>query len=194
MKSVRRSSQRRRAGALGVSIILAAALSAPLAARAEDGAFAPRAAPGGGFGAPGQWVISGDFNAHFNTGDRWQIRVHPALDYFLVPNVSVGGVFGLSYTSGDANNPSQTNIDVGARAGFNLNINDRMSFWPTAGIFVSHVSGHPDTNTTTLGIFAPFLFDLAPHLFIGVGPSFSLGLAGGAGNGWGIDTTVGGWF
>jgi hypothetical protein len=190
MRSVLSSQRRGGAVARAVMLALMAAVIVSISstARAEEGAFAPRPQPGGGFGAPGQWVITGDFEAHFHSG--YQLRVHPALDYFIVPNVSVGGVLGLTYTSGS---PSQTEVDVGARAGYNLNVNNQISFWPMAGIFFTHLSGRPDTNSTVFHLFAPFLFDLVPHLFVGLGPSFNIDLSGG-GTSWGIDSIVGGWF
>ena len=72
-----------------------------------------------------------------------------------------------------------TALDFGARAGFNLNITDHVGFWPTAGLAVNYVSAdHDPARTTTLGIFAPFLYHLVPHLFVGLGPSFSVSAVG----------------
>jgi hypothetical protein len=150
---------------------------------------------GSGFGAPGQVVITGDLEGHLRNG--WQLRLHPALDYFIASNISVGGVAGITYNSG---NPSVTTFDLGARAGFNLGINDALTFWPTVGIFFHHTSvgstaasNGSSSNSSSLEIFAPFLYHLVPHLFVGAGPIFDLALNGG-GNSYGLQTVVGGWF
>jgi hypothetical protein len=167
-------------------MVFLAGISTLQASRASAQDFAPSG--GTAFGATGQIAITGELEAHLHSG--WELRLHPALDYFIAHNVSVGGVIGFQYDSGS---PSTNIIDVGARAGFNLNITSVVSFWPRAGIFFSRHSGRPATNSTFLGIFAPFLFHLAPHLFAGIGPSFNLSLDGG-GNSSGLDSVVGGWF
>jgi hypothetical protein len=170
-------------------VVLAGARASADEEAAPRGAFAPAALPGSGFGATGQIAISGDFEAHLHSG--WELRLHPSLDYFIAPNISVGGLVGITYTSGI---PSITTIDLGVRAGYNLNINEKVGIWPKVGIYYSHVSEHPDSsNTTTFRLDAPFLYHLAPHLFAGIGPYFSLDLNGG-GNGYGLDSIVGGWF
>jgi hypothetical protein len=151
---------------------------------------------GGGFGAPGEVVITGELEGHLRNG--WELRLHPALDYFIASNISVGGLVGITYDSG---NPSVTTFDLGARAGFNLGINDAVTFWPTAGIVFHHTAvgstaaaSGTSSSSTSFEIFAPFLFHLVPHLFVGAGPIFDLELSGGNGNGYGLQTLVGGWF
>ena len=151
-------------------------------------------ASGNAFGATGQWAISGDFEGHLRNG--WELRLHPSLDYFIAPNVSVGGLVGFTYDSGG---PSTT-IDLGVRAGYNLNVAERISFWPKVGIVFHHNSfggsngtASTSSSSTALEIFAPFLLHLVPHLFVGAGPFFDLPLDGG-GNGYGLQTVVGGWF
>jgi hypothetical protein len=149
----------------------------------------------GAFGAPGEFVITGDFEGHLHNG--WELRLHPSLDYFIAPHVSVGGLFGITYDSG---NPSQTTIDLGVRAGFTLNINEAVTFWPMAGVTFHHfatgstaAASGTSGSRESLDIFAPFLYHLVPHLFVGAGPLFNLSLNG-DGNGYGIQTVVGGWF
>ena len=154
--------------------------------------LAPAArAQGAAFGAPGEFVVTGDLEGHLRKG--WELRLHPSLDYFTVQNVSVGGVFGFTYTSG---NPSKTTLDLGVRAGYSLVITPQVTFWPTAGIFYSHTSfssGGGGGSSTNLAINAPFLFHIVPHFFVGAGPVFTLPLDSGD-NGYGLQTVVGGWF
>ena len=151
----------------------------------------PAHAQGGGFGAPGEIVIRGDFEGHLRNG--WELRLHPAIDYFIADNVSVGGLVGLQYNSG---NPSSTTIELGVRAGYNLAIVNPVSFWPTIGILYQHHSnstGMGSSSSTVLEIFAPFLYHIVPHFFVGAGPIFDLPLSSG-GNSYGLQTVIGGWF
>ena len=100
---------------------------------------------------------------------------------------------GFDYVSGDA---SSTKLDLGARIGYDLTIQDRIGVWPMAGLFVSYVSddaSHSSNTATSLTLFAPFLYHPAPHFFVGLGPSFQLGLSGGDYKQYGLDFTLGGW-
>ena len=63
-----------------------------------------------------------------------------------------------------------------------------------AGLEANVASTNHNTNTSTrLQIFAPFLYHLVPHLFVGLGPSFSWRLSGGEGKVYGVDFVLGGW-
>jgi hypothetical protein len=180
--------------------LLAAASAANAQSEPPAGAgFAPppAAAAGTGFGAAGQIVLSmgpttGEhLFLHAQSGGNWQLQLSPALDYFLTAHLAVGGVIGFHYESAGA---GTTVLTLGGRVSTNLDINDRFTFWPLAGLFYSHASAnHSSSSSTVLRVFAPFLFHLAPHFFIGAGPSFDLGLSGG-GNSYGIDSVLGGWF
>jgi len=184
----------------------AAAASTPVATEGEPGgSFAPAAAVGSSFGLPGQLVLSMGATTdehlffHKQSGGGWQLQLSPALDYFLIQRLSVGGVLGYRYTSGGAgtgtNASGATRILVGGRVGFNIDINDRFSFWPLAGLFLERTSAnHASTTNTWFGLFAPVLFHVAPHFFAGLGPSFELNLSGPNGNQYGIDSIIGGWF
>jgi hypothetical protein len=189
-------------------VLFATLLLAGSTARAEGEEAAPFANPppaafapahgGGSFGGATQWVLSmatatgsSTFFLHKVSGGSWELNLQPALDYFITDRVSIGGLVGVDHTSGDA---GATTVSVGARAGFNVNVVDRVTFWPTAGLYVSHVSLPHDSNTATrLAIFAPFLFHPAPHIFVGAGPSFQLGLSGGDYKLYGLDVIIGGW-
>lgn len=184
------------------AVVLSSLAFAP-AARAQDpgggSAFAPpMAASRGNFGGVGQWVLSmqtgpggSGFFFHRPSGGDWEIKIHPALDYFLTNNISVGGVVGISYSPA-AN--GTTNLDLGARAGYYLNIADRIGFWPSAGLSVNvnASNNHDTTSSSALNVFAPFLYHPVPHFFVGLGPSFQLGLSGDW-NVFGLDFVIGGW-
>jgi hypothetical protein len=174
---------------------------APFASSAsKNSSPAPFASsPSAGFAAMGQWVLSlrttGDgggfvFFHKASPGD-WTLSLHPSIDYFITSSVSLGATFGYSYSPADT---GTTVLDLGGRAGFNLTINDHIGFWPSAGLGFTVDSRNHNTNTSTfLGVFAPFLYHLVPHLFVGLGPSFSLQLSGGDGKMYGVDFVLGGW-
>jgi hypothetical protein len=177
-------------------------LSGAARAEGEAAGFAPATAGGTGFGAPGQIVLSmgAMSDQHFffhHEGGTWTLQLSPALDYFLTPHLAVGAVIGYQYTSGGGGtNADGTNrFHVGGRVSTNLDINDRFSVWPLGGLFFQRASAnHESTSNTWIGVFAPFLFHLAPHFFVGLGPSFQLNLQGPQGNEYGIDSVLGGWF
>jgi hypothetical protein len=172
------------------------------------GGFAPAAAPRGattGFGMPGQFVLSMGFTAgehlffHKQSGGGWQLGLQPALDYFIIPRLSVGGLVGYEHDSGGAgmatNGAGRDAVRVGGRVGFNFDFNDLFSVWPLGGLFVSYESAnHTSTTNTWIGLFAPLLFHPGTHFFVGAGPSFLLDLSGPMTNQYGIDSFLGGWF
>jgi hypothetical protein len=154
--------------------------------------------PSSGFGAIGGWVLTmkttgddGYLFFHKPSGGDWELALHPAIDYFITSSISLGATFGYYYSPAAT---GTTVIDLGGRAGFNLNINDHVGWWPTAGFGLHLASANHSTNTSTsFGIFAPFLYHLVPHLFVGAGPSFAVTLSGGSGKVYGIDFVLGGW-
>src|SRR4030095_7730122 len=108
---------------------------------------------------------------HKDSPGDWAISLHPAIDYFITSSVSLGAVVGYLHSPAAT---GTTVLDLGARPGFNLNINDHVGVWPNAGLSVKYASAdHGSDTTTRFGIFAPFLYHLVPHLFVGLGPSFS---------------------
>jgi hypothetical protein len=196
---------------VGIALGLALA-AAPGAARAQDLAppTAATSAPSGGsasasppasvFGVAGAWVISvQSFNAGSATPSLFfdkqasggsRVLIQPGLDYFLGNGISVGGVVGFGYTSGS---PATTVVNLGARAGFNQGLNEHVSFWPTIGIDGSYIHNTGSSSTAALEVFAPFLYHVAPHFFLGAGPFLSYLVKGGPDTEYGIDFVIGGW-
>jgi hypothetical protein len=188
-----------------ISGLAAGALAAfPGAARAQDlapptaatGAPAPAAASADApFGAAGQWVISVpslnagtslSFSKQASGGSR--VLIQPAIDYFVTSGLSVGGLFSFGHAGG------ATTIGLGARAGFNQALTERVSFWPTAGIIGSFISSNGTSSSTAeLVVLAPFLYHPAPHFFLGAGPFLSYLFKGGPDTQYGIDFVIGGW-
>ena len=171
--------------------------SAPFAnTRTSPAPFA--VAPSSGFGAIGQWVLTmrttadgGFFYFHKASGGGWDLNLHPAIDYFFNGRFSVGGTVGIGYSPDGA---GSTRLDVGARAGFNLTINDNIGWWPMLGVSLHHENiEHNSSTSTAMNVFAPFLYHLVPHLFVGAGPSLTFLLSGGDGTFYGLDFVLGGW-
>jgi hypothetical protein len=196
---------------LPIAVLATAAFMSPSPAHAQDDsapfanppppAAAPMAAVGRSFGAAGQWVGSmrtspgsGFVYFHNPSGAGWEISIHPAVDYFLAQRISIGGVFGYTYAPGTSGAAGTTTVDLGARAGFNLDITGAFGFWPTAGIAARVLRAERVTTTSSaLQIFAPFLWHPAGHVFAGLGPSFNAGLSGGDYTEFGLDFIIGGW-
>jgi hypothetical protein len=189
------------------------------------------------FGSPGELVISSDANlgltgqvyggvngSQSTTG--WNLTVRPSADYFVVQGLSIGAFVDFTHT--EKNVPASTNggnanpgttadnknaFGVGPRIGYNIPIVDWISWWPSAGLSFSANSetGGISGTAWTLVLYAPFLYHLASHFFVGLGPYLSTDLAANysqsqygatpASSGpaskmttWGLQFTVGGWF
>jgi hypothetical protein len=196
---------------LGTAVVLLAQGGTAAAVESEGestgggSGFAPATAGGTGFGLTGQFVVSIGATAdehlffHKQSGGGWQLGLQPALDYFVMPRLSVGGVVGYVHGSGGAgtatNGSGSDAVRLGARAGFNFDFTDRFGVWPLGGLFLSYASANHQSQTNTwIGLFAPFLFHLAPHFFVGAGPSFQFNLSGPMTNQYGVDSLLGGWF
>jgi hypothetical protein len=164
------------------------------AARAQDSPPPALSGPADGFGLPGQIAISADLQLeliHSSTGGTsgTTFVIQPAGDYFVAPHISVGGLVGygrgsasivVGPTSVDA---TVTALIIGARGGYDLRLAPKISLWPTLTLAYEHRSttrvGGADASgySIPLEIFAPLLFHLAPHVFVGLGPIFGTELA-----------------
>jgi hypothetical protein len=195
-------------GFTSAALLTLALVTAPRTAQAQDtppppppsggNGFAPVAPVGGGFGGTGQWVFSmetadpgsGSFFIHGSNGNA-SISLNPAVDYFIASNVSVGGSVTFTHDSSGA---GSTSVGIGARAGYNLNLTGQVGFWPSLRLFADHQNeSHTGSSASSFGVFAPFLYHLTPHFFLGAGPDFNLGLSGGSYTEYGIDFIIGGW-
>ena len=168
-------------------------------ARAQDPAPAATPAPamagalGQGFGEQGQFVISGEMNAGFTKVNHagWVLGVKPAADYFIVPSISIGAALGFAIGNDDAKG-----FEVGARAGYNLNVTENIGVWPIVGVSYNKVTGANNSGfSSTYGnLYLPLLYHIVPHVFAGIGPFYNLKIAGDGEHSYGFRSTVGGWF
>jgi len=174
----------------------------------------PADSPAGVFGYGGQLALSSDTGVSISSTSTagvdestTKLSLRPALDYFLVNNVSVGAFVGVEYTS--TGGAHATTFAIGPRVGYDFVFAEHFSFWPKLGVSYS------DSNTTTsaavsagsppaekvsarhlaLNAFALLMFHPVPHFFLGFGPALDTDLTGQA-----RQTTiagrltVGGWF
>jgi hypothetical protein len=123
----------------------------------------------------GNFVVTNDagfsFAHQIGHGDTTTFTIRPALDYFVINHLSVGGAVQFDFVSG---NPGFTQFSIVPQIGYELALSDTWSFWPQADLALSFPS--PGNPFVTLDIFAPFLVHPAEHFFFGLGPGFSQGL------------------
>jgi hypothetical protein len=214
--------------------LVAASLAVPAAAQAAGPAFGGAGQlvvsddqPLGGLttsssgtvtpGPPTSWsTLSFEFGALSNNGGSGtEFSIAPAADYFVIPNLSIGGniLFGIlspAHGSGAGSGPgiTYTAFGIAPRVGYNVPITDMISIWPKLYFSYLTASGSNNTgglNSAALGIFAPIMFVPATHFILGIGPNFSTQLGNNATQGnnstglpkltqVGIQATIGGWF
>jgi hypothetical protein len=154
--------------------------------------------PAGTFGDEGQLAISSDAGLSISStsisgvdDSTTQIVLRPAIDYFLVDHLSIGGFVGVDHTA--TGGFSTTAFSIGPRVGYDFPLSNRVSVWPKAGISfastsfesddeVPGVDPNPDESNTSvqLNLYVPFLFHPVDHFFIGFGPALDLDLSGDA--------------
>ena len=160
-------------------------------------------------------------------GSTTSFNIQPAFDYFAAPNVSLGVSALLRYadsepsTSGGYNFVGTKTLTLGltAAVGFDAWVGDRVSFWPRLSLDVWRsretlselapgygaqvaLVAQPETQTVVVvELFAPFLFHLTPHFFVGFGPDLYADLHNNTLDGVankrrfvGAESTLGGWF
>lgn len=216
---------------LAKSILLAAAgvfsavtaSSASAQDRGDDPQFIARDRQGNlsvlddaaGFGREGQWTFSTDAALEFSRRTQedspatTSISVFPATDYFLIENLSVGGVIGVGYTK--AGDTRSTAFKLGPRVGYNFELSPLLSVWPKLGFSYSHTkveteretmvgtavvrtSAETSNDAIALNLFAPIMLHPAPHFFAGFGPFLDVDLSGNnRATIWGFRLTLGGW-
>lgn len=151
----------------------------------------PPAAAGSPFGNAGQLVISDDLKAGLlystlSEGDAsvTTLQLQPAVDFFVIPNLSIGGQLSIGYTTQDdgaGGSLNGTTIGILPRVGYNIPLGAMASLWPRVAIGYVHASastGVPGSASASaysivFEAFVPFLFHPVPHFFIGGGPILS---------------------
>ena len=186
------------------------ALSIPSVSEAQDPTVDTGGGPSRNFGSKGDLAISSDAAleiAHYSPGDVTRITLSPAVDWFVIENLSIGAFVSWTYiTAGDSDS---NRFGIGPRVGYNIPLSDRVSIWPKVGFSFSTTSvneeeGATDSGTLidsqgndgiALNVFIPFMFYPATHFFAGFGPFLDTDLSGdNKVTSFGGRLTIGGWF
>jgi hypothetical protein len=121
------------------------------------------------------------FSHPFTSNGGTSIALQPALEYFVVQGLSLGGALVFAHDDPGGGDPSTTSIGVEPTIGYDLSLGDTWSFWPHATVSIISTSssqgGHSST-ASALSLFAPFLVHPAEHFFFGIGPGLSFDLSG----------------
>lgn len=155
-----------------------------------------------GFGVPGQWVISTDAELSFRRttlthqeGAQTSLSIAPGVDYFIIPNLSLGGGFGIFYTK--AGKQNATTFNIGPRVGYNFELSRLLSVWPKVGFSFSHANqdtARGQANALAINLFAPILLHPVQHMFAGFGPFVDADLTGKTrSTSYGLKLSLGGW-
>jgi hypothetical protein len=167
------------------------------------------------FGRQHQIAISSDNSLTISSttisgvsGSTTTVDLQPAIDYFLVDSLSIGGFTEFMYVSNDGGHAST--FGIGPRVGYNWTLSDLISVWPKVGLSIQNtsVSGNPtvtsggstassttvSTTNLALDLYLPLMFHPAPHFFAGIGPFLDADLTGSpTTTTWGGKITLGGW-
>jgi hypothetical protein len=216
-RAVHGSADRKRSASMNlfrfesVAVVATLALAVPHAAIAQENrapmmAGAQRTGPAIVFGQTGHLAISSDAGLFISNtsisgqdGSTTTIQLRPAVDYFIVDNLSLGGFLGFDYTNQAGDSGHTTSFSIGPRVGFDIVLTELFTVWPKVGLSYAHtsinqtvpttttVNGVPVTTSTSvsessnalaLNLFVPFMLHPAEHFFIGFGPAFDVDLTG----------------
>lgn len=159
----------------------------------------PPNSPAGAFGDRHEIAISSDAGLSISNtsingekGSATTLILRPAVDWFVINELSLGGFLGLQYIT--APGGSSTAISVGPRVGYNFPFSRRLSLWPKAGFSFASTSQKSDSTTLPTGevvlgndtsstslqlnFFVPVMFHPVQHFFLGFGPALDLDLTG----------------
>jgi hypothetical protein len=138
----------------------------------------------------------GDTTFHYTT--FW---LAPSADYFIIDNLSVGGLLELSTTSSsvdfptgngatqNVSQPTTTSITILPRAGYLIGLSDRFAIWPRGGLgYISRQAVNPSIDPARatkdsfgsfiMDIDVGFLFRLSDTLYLKAAPELTFSLGG----------------
>lgn len=170
------------------------------------GAQETGSAGGGSFGNAGQLVISTDASANLGYSTEGSgagfIFLEPGADYFIKPNLSVGS--GLQLRALFSEGDDLVGFGLNARIGYNIPLTDKVSVWPKGQVTLQlgdnvlpfAVQNFPTGADTTVILegYAPFLFHVTDHFYVGGGPRLAFGLGDDVEVAFSVATTLGGYF
>jgi hypothetical protein len=113
------------------------------------------------------------FSQQLNSPASTTFSLRPALDYFVIPHLSIGGAVEFDAYS-YPHSPTTSSFSIAPEVGYELALSDTWSFWPQAALSMTFPS--PGDPYVTLRITAPFLVHPVQHFFFGIGPGLEQGL------------------
>ena len=133
------------------------------------------------FGFAGQITISDDLEMTATrvsiagqSGSQTVIALKPALDFFPIANLSVGGQLIIGYQSIGSISSSELGLLV--RVGYNVPISDTISIWPRLSVGYHHQGADQfggALDSVPVDVFVPIVVQPASHFFIGGGPWYA---------------------
>jgi hypothetical protein len=156
-----------------------------------------------GFASARQWVFSTDAELSLRRttltgqkGARTSLSIAPGVDFFILPNLSVGGGVGVIWIQGGDDHGYT--ITVGPRVGWNFEVGHNFSIWPKLGLSFAHTTIDDETasaNGLAINLFAPIMMHPAKYFTVGFGPFLDADVSGRTrATTWGMKLTMGGWF
>lgn len=160
------------------------------------------------FGEVGSMAISNQSSLelrHSSDGVT-TVSIAPAADFFVLKNLSIGGILGFDYAK--VGNHDGTRFQIGPRVGYNLSFTNMLGLWPIIGFSYAHSSaGYTVTNdanekvstsksndSIALDLFVPFMMHPVTHFFLGFGPFLDADLSGSNRvTAYGVRLAMGGW-
>ena len=148
------------------------------------------------FGQQGQFVPYGSLSVGFesqNDLDVINMSLNPGLLYFVTERWAVGGTLKLDLSAGDLD---YATFGMGPTVAYNYPLSADFSFFPQAQLYFTVGGGDIEQDSVGISAFGPFLWHLAEHFFVGVGPDLQLDFHNDAGEKFrlGGRSVVGGWF
>lgn len=154
----------------------------------------PQNTPAGRFGGKGQLAISSDAGLSISNssqsgrgGSTTTLQMRPAVDYFVIDHLSIGGFLGLNYEHVPTGH--STTWSLGPRVGYDIPLSGLFSIWPKAGLSFSTVAQtvsatslapqtSSDSSNLTVNLFVPVMLHPATHFFLGFGPALDADVSG----------------
>ncbi len=106
-------------------------------------------------------------------GTAFSLNVSPAIEFFVIDRLSLGGALTLIYVSGQI---YQFYLGAGPRIGYAFKLSSQFSLWPSlsATFGFSRRGGISDSRIQafmlSFTLATPFLFHATRQVFVGLGP------------------------
>jgi hypothetical protein len=141
------------------------------------------------FGARGTIVIESELDLDFahqsvtspggSSSSRNELDVGIGGRYFVADHVNVGVSADVLYRS-DEDDDSQTILGISVMAGYQHRLGARLHLWPQAAVAYARAttSSSLDVTVSTMAVsaYAPVAYEIADHVMVGWGPTFTTSL------------------